>query len=54
MLQALLQRASRTPETMQPDSELLQMCLKAVLLVCNGIFSAGDISSSGIKEALHE
>ncbi|KAG1759900.1 hypothetical protein EDD22DRAFT_1051861 [Suillus occidentalis] len=52
MLQALLQRASCAPETIQP--ELLQKCLKAILPVCNGQVSAGDISSSGIKAALHE
>ncbi|KAG1796282.1 uncharacterized protein HD556DRAFT_292111 [Suillus plorans] len=50
MLQALLQRASCTPETKQP--ELLQKCLKEVLPVCNGQVSAGGISSSGIETAL--
>ncbi|KAG2096090.1 uncharacterized protein F5147DRAFT_641739 [Suillus discolor] len=50
MLQALLQRASCTPETKQP--ELLQKCLKGVLSVCNGQVSAGGISSSGIETAL--
>jgi len=50
MLQALLQRASSVPETQQP--ELLQKCLKAVLPVCNGQVSAGDICSSGVETAL--
>ncbi|KAG1805969.1 uncharacterized protein BJ212DRAFT_796838 [Suillus subaureus] len=50
MLQALLQRASSSPETQQP--ELLQKCLKAVLPVCNGQVSAGGIYSSGVETAL--
>ncbi|KAG1730075.1 hypothetical protein EDB19DRAFT_1391181 [Suillus lakei] len=50
MLQALLQRASCSPETEQP--ELLQKCLKEVLPVCNGQVSAGGICSSGVETAL--
>ncbi|KAG1730088.1 hypothetical protein EDB19DRAFT_2012287 [Suillus lakei] len=50
MLQALLQRASCSPETEQP--ELLQKCLKGVLPVCNGQVSAGGICSSGVEKAL--
>ncbi|KAG1717241.1 hypothetical protein EDB19DRAFT_1923676 [Suillus lakei] len=50
MLQALLQRASCSPETEQP--ELLQKCLKEVLPVCNGQVSAGGIRSSGVETAL--
>ncbi|KAG1816325.1 uncharacterized protein BJ212DRAFT_1480776 [Suillus subaureus] len=52
MLQALLQRASSTPETKQP--ELLQKCLKAVLPVCNGQASTALVKSSDVETALNE
>ncbi|KAG2156721.1 uncharacterized protein EDB93DRAFT_863999 [Suillus bovinus] len=52
MLQVLLQRASSSPETKQP--ELLQMCLKAVLPVCNGQASTALVKSSDIETALKE
>ncbi|KAG1826529.1 hypothetical protein EV424DRAFT_1599826 [Suillus variegatus] len=52
MLQALLQRASSTPETEQP--ELLQKCFKAVLPVCNGQASTALVKSSDIETALSE
>ncbi|KAG2361198.1 hypothetical protein BDR07DRAFT_1410360 [Suillus spraguei] len=52
MLQALLQRASSTPETEQP--ELLQKCLKAVLPVCNGQASTALVNSSDIEAVLNE
>ncbi|KAG2351547.1 hypothetical protein BDR07DRAFT_1385760, partial [Suillus spraguei] len=52
MLQALLQRASSTPETKQP--ELLQKCLKAVLPVCNGQVSTALVNSSDIETVLDE
>ncbi|KAG1826388.1 hypothetical protein DFJ58DRAFT_751139 [Suillus subalutaceus] len=52
MLQALLQHASSTPETKQP--ELLQKCLKAVLPVCNGQVSTALAKSSDVETALKE
>ncbi|KAG2092324.1 uncharacterized protein F5147DRAFT_779719 [Suillus discolor] len=52
MLQALLQRSSCAPHTIQP--ELLQKCLQAVLPVCNGQVSTALANSSDIATALHE
>ncbi|KAG2075856.1 hypothetical protein BDR04DRAFT_1068788 [Suillus decipiens] len=52
MLQVLLQRASSTPETKQP--ELLQKCLKAVLPICNGQASTPLVKSSDVHTALNE
>ncbi|KAG2065070.1 hypothetical protein BDR04DRAFT_1109127 [Suillus decipiens] len=52
MLQALLQRASCSPETKQP--ELLQKCLEAVLPACNGQVSTGGIYSSGVETVLEK
>jgi hypothetical protein len=52
MLEALLQRASCTPKIDSEQSELLPKCLKAVLPVCNGQFSAKGISSLCVKTAL--